>query len=276
MSEPTVGLRKLLEGVVYEIIPMKDAYERALNLPPGSFVSVTASPAKGMGATIELSEQLAGRGYKVIPHISARLTADHAELVAMVRRLDAVGITRAFVVGGDTTAPGEFFDAMSLIRALVQLDHPFVELGVTGYPEGHPFIPEQLLIDALLEKQPHASYMATQMCFDTDRIVSWVHERRASGVDLPLVIGLPGAIDTFKLMTIGARIGVGTSLKFLSKNRRAMGKLMKPGQFTPDELLEGLVQLSDDPAMKIWGLHLFTFNQIESTLRWLEGLLSPT
>ena len=271
-----VGIRKLLEGVVYEIIPMKNALGKALDLPAGAFVSVTASPSKGMDATIELSEQLAEHGYLVIPHLSARLTKTRADLKEHVRRLEAVGITRAFVVGGDGAQQGEFFDAMDLIRALDDFGHPFGELGVTGYPEGHPFIPDSLLVQALLQKQPYASYMATQMCFDTDKIVDWVHARRASGVDLPVVIGIPGAIETMKLMTVGVRIGVGTSLKFLSKNRRTISKLMKPGHFTPDDLLEGLVVLSDDPAMNIWGLHLFTFNQIESTLEWLQDVTTTS
>lgn len=270
------GIKKLLDGVVYELIPMKNAFEKALSLPSGAFVSVTASPAKGMEATIDLSEQLAARGFLVIPHLSARLTKTAAELEDHVRRLEAAGITRAFVVGGDAEDPGEFFDAMDLIRALDELDHPFTELGVTGYPEGHPFIPDDQLIQALLDKQPFASYMATQMCFDVDKIVSWVHDRRASGVDLPLVIGIPGAIDTMKLMSIGARIGVGTSLKYLAKNRRTVAQLMRPGHFTPDELLQGLVTLSDDPAMNIWGLHIFTFNQIEGTLEWLEGITTAS
>jgi methylenetetrahydrofolate reductase (NADPH) len=251
---------------------MKNAFEKALDIPAGSIVSVTASPAKGMEATVELSEQLAERGYSVIPHLSARLTKSTAELKETVRRLEAAGVTKCFVVGGDADDPGEFFDAYALIQALDHMGHPFTELGVTGYPEGHPFIPEAKLVEALLNKQPYASYMATQMCFDVGKIVEWVRTRRASGVDLPLVIGIPGAIDSVKLMTIGARIGVGTSLKFLAKNRRTVSRLMRPGQYTPDDLLEGLIQLSDDPAMNIWGLHLFTFNQIEGTREWLEAL----
>ena len=264
------GSDVLLDGAVFEIIPMKNAFEKALDLPPRAIVSVTASPAKGMEATVELSEQLADRGYRVIPHLSARLTKTQAELEDNVRRLAGAGITRAFVVGGDAEDPGDFFDAMALITGLGRIEHPFTEIGVTGYPEGHPFIDDDLLVRALREKQPHASYIATQMCFDTDKIRDWLTRRRAEGIGLPVIVGIPGAIDTMKLMTIGARIGVGTSLKFLAKNRRSVAKLIKPGHYTPDELIDDLAPMAEDPKMSIVGLHIFTFNQVEGTLEWLE------
>ena len=50
-------------------------------------VTVTASPAKGLDATLDLTERLAGRGYRVVPHISARLVADGAHLADIVARL---------------------------------------------------------------------------------------------------------------------------------------------------------------------------------------------
>lgn len=268
----TAGLQRLLEGVVFEIIPMKNALEKALLLPAGARISVTASPAKGMDATIELTEQLAERGYTMIPHLSARLTKTRVELESHVRRLTHAGVTRALIVGGDATDPGEFFDAMALIRSLDTMAHPFAELGVTGYPEGHPIISNDVLQAALVEKQPHASYIATQMCFDITTISAWVKQIRSAGVALPLVVGIPGAIDSIKLMTIGARIGVGTSLKYLAKNRRSVARLMLPGHFTPDELLDGLATLAEDPLMNLAGLHLFTFNQVEGTLEWLESV----
>ena len=43
-------------------------------------------------------------------------------------------------------------------------------MGVAGYPEGHPAIPEEQLIDALLAKQEHATHVTTQMTFDGDAI----------------------------------------------------------------------------------------------------------
>lgn len=261
-----MSTRDLLTASIFEVIPLKGAAEKALGLPAGANVSVTASPAKGMIATVELSEHLAGRGYTVIPHISARLTKTKGELETHVARWREAGMTKAFVVGGDADEPGEFFDALALLTAMSAIDHPFTELGITGYPEGHPTIPEDLLMTALIAKAPFASYIATQMCFDVDAIAEWIGSIRREGVTLPVFVGIPGASETVKLMTIGARIGVGASLRYLAKHRHVVGRLIRPGVFTPDRLVDQVGQL--DPGLGVAGFHIFTFNQITDTVEW--------
>lgn len=263
MNQP---LKALLANSIYEIIPMKNTAEKALGIPKGSTVSVTASPTKGMIATVELAEHMAANGYLVIPHISARLVKSTQELQMIVDRVTAAGATSVFIVGGDADDPGEFFDAASLIRRLNQIGHPFTKIGITGYPEGHPSITDDALMAALVEKAPAADYIATQMCFDTGAIARWAGKVRARGVALPLYVGIPGASETSRLMTIGARIGVGTSLKYLARNRKAITKLIRPGLFTPDELVTELAELD----VGIGGFHIFTFNQIDDTVEWVD------
>lgn len=262
-------IKTLLTNSIYEIIPMKNTAEKALGLPKGSNVSVTASPAKGMIATVELAEHMAANGYRVIPHISARLTKSTDELKMVVDRVIAAGATSVFIVGGDADDPGEFFDAASLIRRLNEIGNPFTKLGITGYPEGHPSITDDALMTALIEKAPSADYIATQMCFDTRAIARWATKVRATGVALPLYAGIPGASETSRLMTIGARIGVGTSLKYLAKNRKSITKLIRPGLFTPDKLVTDLAELD----VGIGGFHIFTFNQIDDTVEWVEKVM---
>ncbi|MEX0756588.1 MAG: methylenetetrahydrofolate reductase, partial [Acidimicrobiia bacterium] len=183
------GRRKLLERTIFEVIPMKNTAEKARDLPAGATVSVTASPDKGMMATVELCEALAAEGFDVVPHISARLTESGDQLRMIVDRVRDAGATKAFVVGGDVQVGTEFGDALALLRALDALDHPFAEIGVAAYPEGHPTIPEHVLQTSLLEKQAHAHYMATQMCFDAGKIGTWIRRERAAGP-----AGLPDSI----------------------------------------------------------------------------------
>jgi methylenetetrahydrofolate reductase (NADPH) len=262
------GRRTLLEGALFEVIPMKNTAEKARDLPKGARVSVTASPGKGMMATVELCESLASDGYDVVPHISARLTASMDELRTVVERMRDAGVNRAFVVGGDSETGTEFPDAVALLRALATLDHPFAEIGVAAYPEGHPSIPAHTLRTSLIEKQAWASHMVTQMCFDAEQITSWIRSERNAGVTMPLVIGIPGVTDPARLMTIGARIGVGQSLRYLSKNRGTIVQLLRPGPYNPDKLIGKLSDLAVDPIANAIGLHVFTFNQIESTAAW--------
>lgn len=266
------GLEQLLDNSVFELIPMKNTLERAGVLPPGTRVSVTASPVKGMSATVELSAELTSIGLEVVPHISARLTKTKGELEGIVERLTALGIDEVFVVGGDADDPGDFVDAMDLIRHLDTLDHPFSRIGVTGYPEGHPAISDELLMRALIDKQPYASSVTTQMCFDPDAIRDWVLAIRDRGIELPVIVGIPGVTELTKLIGISARIGVGTSLRFLSKNRSLAAKLLKP--YAPDDLVDALADLTEEAGLGIHGLHIYTFNQVEATLDWHHGLRS--
>ncbi|MGH8927888.1 MAG: methylenetetrahydrofolate reductase, partial [Acidimicrobiia bacterium] len=64
---------ELLSQATFEVIPMKSTLEKAASLPAGSSVSVTASPAKGIEATIDLAIALHDIGYRSVPHLAARM-----------------------------------------------------------------------------------------------------------------------------------------------------------------------------------------------------------
>ena len=243
-------------------------------------MSVTASPAKGIEATVELCEQLTERGFSAVAHLSARMVRDRAHLRALLGRLAAAGVDRAFVVGGDADGDGDFRDGLSLLREIADLGHQFSEVGVPCYPQGHPDIPNDRLLEVLAAKEPFADYMTTQMCFDPKAIATWIAARRTSGLALPIHIGLPGVAELQKLALISARIGVRDSKRFLSKNVRLVGQLVRPGGYRPDGLLESLGPVLADPVADVRDLHIYTFNQVETTEEWrrryLALLRSPT
>jgi hypothetical protein len=99
------ALSALVASPKFELVPLKNALAQAAFLPPGALVSVTASPAKGMDATIELGSRLRERGYVVVPHLSAHMIRDRAHLAELLGRMRDAGIDRAFVVGGDAMTP---------------------------------------------------------------------------------------------------------------------------------------------------------------------------
>ncbi len=273
-AETKAALRRVLEHAKFELIPLKNVLDQARFLPTGATVSVTASPAKGLDATIDLAEQLQQMGFDVVPHLSARLTRDRSHLETIVKRLDSLGIHKAFVVGGDADVPGDYFDGLSLLTDLEEIGHPFTEIGLPSYPEGHAVIPTEALTQALFDKQRFASYMATQMCFDGRAIERWLGEMRPRGVSLPVVLGVPGVADRLKLLSISARIGVGDSVRFLKKNTSLIGKFAKPGGYSPAELLEDLGPFLADPGANIQGAHIYTFNQCETTEAWRQDYLA--
>jgi methylenetetrahydrofolate reductase (NADPH) len=268
------ALERVLADPTFELIPLKNAREQAGALPRGATVSVTASPGKGIEATIELTIELERAGLRAIPHLSARMIRDRAHLAGLLTRLADAGIDRAFVVGGDADEPGEFLDGLSLLRAMADLGQQPAEVGVPCYPQGHPDIPDDTLLQALRDKAPLVQYMTSQLCFDPKAIGSFIAARRAEGNELPVKIGLPGVAEIPKLLSISARIGVKDASKFILKNVRFVGALLRSGGiYRPTSLVEKLAPLIADPAANVLGFHVYTFNNVAATEAWRQVAL---
>lgn len=267
------AIRRCLEAPKYELVPLKGALGCSRHLPDGATVDVTASASKGMTPTVDLAVELQKRGFDVIPHLSARITSDRAELERVLDRLTGAGITKAFVIGGDADGYGEFFDALALLTAMDTIDHGIVEIGIAGYPEGHHIVDDATIDRAVAAKAPFAEYLTTQMCFSPEAVSTWVDRVRRQGIDLGVYIGIPGVAELRKLLALSLRIGVGPSTRFLEHSKGVVGRLARPGGYTPDDLIIGLAPLLADPAAKIAGLHIYSFNQVETTEQWRQEML---
>jgi methylenetetrahydrofolate reductase (NADH) len=258
----------------FELIPMEGARERAAHLPKGAKVAITCSPTRGIESTLLLGEELSERGFQIVPHISARLVAGRAHLEEIVRRLDDLGVGEVFVIGGDARKPaGPFSGALELLSAMTDLGHDFEHIGIGGYPEGHPAIDDNTLLRALLDKQPFATYIVSQMCFDPGAILDWVADMRRRGIELPVYVGLPGVVERKRLLRVSLKIGVGDSARFLTKYTNVLTRLLKPGGYNPDGLVKELAPYVGDREYNIVGFHIYTFNQVESTEKWRQQTL---
>ncbi len=259
----------------YEVIPLEGTEESVVeHVPKDIALTVTASPGKGTWATVELAEQLAAHGFGVAPHLSARLIRDRLELGEILQRLRGAGIRNAFVVAGDIDEPsGEFEGATGLLEAMSEIGHDLVEVGITGYPESHPKISDEMTIQAMHEKAPYATYIISQICFDPEVTSDWARRVWLRGVKLPIRIGMPGYVNRQKLVRISAGIGLGESARFLHRQRNWLLKLFMPGGYSPDRLIEGLKPGFADPESNIQGLHIYTFNELEQTEAWRRELL---
>jgi len=272
-EDQRAALKRLVAEAKFELIPLDSVMAKCDALPDGAAVTVTASPSHGIEATFDLCAALAARGHDVTPHLSAHVTRDRAHLQALLDQAREANITRVFVVGGDAKDRGNFHDGLHLLQAMDELGHPFTEIGIPSYPEGHADIADDVLLQALKEKQRYATAMTTQMCFNPGAVASWLTRMRAEGIALPLHLGVPGVAELAKLMTISARIGIADSARYLKKNKRMVGHLMKKGSFGPDVFLESLASTLADPVADVQALHVFTFNQVQNTADWQRRML---
>lgn len=276
MSRDSGGdaVSSLLAMPQFELVPVRGASDAARALPAGTTVTVTVSSRGGTAATVELVERLSARGFRAVPHLAARQFHDDRELSEVLDRLDGAGVRGAFVVAGDVGPPvGRFPDGLSLLRAMDRIGHRLTSIGVPSYPEGHPTIDDSTLWSALRAKQAYADYTVTQMCFDPDAVCRFVETARARGITLPVMVGVPGAVDTRKLLRIGMRIGVGESIRFAKGHLGIAGELLRPGGYRPGGLVHSLAQRSEARGCELAGLHIYTFNQVEATIAWLRRAL---
>jgi methylenetetrahydrofolate reductase (NADPH) len=273
-SEPVDSKRATLvhalRGASYEILPFKKTEAGVLeHVPLDVGLTVTTTEAKGLGPTIDLAVRLSRHGYTAAPHLAARLVRDDAHLADIVAELREAGIRSVFVIGGDAAEPaGSFPDALSLLRGLDEIGHPFSTVGIGGYPEGHGHIPDAVIEKALAQKAPHATQVITQLCFDAGTTVDWARKVRSRGVDLPVRVGIPGAVSRQKLVRITAGIGLGQSARFLKKQQNMFWRFFLPGGYSPNRLIRRLTPSFGQAGSNLAGFHVFTFNELEKTQSW--------
>ncbi|MDX6316127.1 MAG: methylenetetrahydrofolate reductase [Streptomyces sp.] len=269
-------MKQLLSRVRYEVLPAPSTEDKVLaHVPRDVVITVTASPVKGLDPTLDLTVRLAAHGYRVVPHIPARLLRDGAHVAEVAERLRAVGVDDVFVPAGDADPPaGPYEGALPVLRRLSELGSPFTHVGITGYPESHPLIADDITIQAMWDKRAHATYIVSNLCFDPRVLGDWVTRVRRRDVTLPVHLGVAGPVERTKLLAMATRIGVGESTRFLAKHPSWFVRLAAPGGYSPDRLLTRTAPALAAPSAAVTGLHVFTFNQIAETERWRRDMLA--
>jgi methylenetetrahydrofolate reductase (NADPH) len=270
-------VRRVVASTTFELVPLKNLDAQLPELPEGAKVSVTCSPVKGIDATLDLAAKLKASGLRPTPHVAARLVRDRAHVRDIADRLKGEGFEELFLIAGDEEHPtGEYEGSLAVLRHLLEEDHGLARIGCAGYPDGHVFIDQHSLRLALHGKQAALAeagvdgWVSTQMCFDQKAIARWLEAERAAGLTLPIRLGIPGPIDRAKLLTMGARVGVGQSLRYLKKNGSGLMKLLTGTAYNPTTLLGAIG--SDLDRLGVEGLHLFTFNQLGPSVAWQKAV----
>jgi methylenetetrahydrofolate reductase (NADPH) len=268
------AIRRLLQHARYEVLPTATIEAKVLGTVPTDIpITITASPSMGLERTVEMAESLTSQGYDVVPHLAARMVSGRAELTELVERLTAAGVTNVFVPGGDAQTVGDYPDALTMLEDLTAMGSPFKDVGVAGYPESHPTINDDLTIQSMWDKRKHATYVVSNLTFDPGVVKDWVHRMRLRGINLPLLLGLPGPVDRTKLLGMATKIGVGDSTRFLSKQKGLMTRLVAPGGFTGESFLTKCAPSVGEPEARVDGLHVYTFNQVTETEAWRQDWL---
>ncbi len=176
-----------LEPARFEVLPFARSLEEAARLPEKVRLTITCSPKHGPDRSIEFAGKLRELGHQVTVHVAARMISDRDHLDRILAAMAQARADDLFLIGGDADRPlGAYASAVELIDVVAAHPQRPRTIGIAGYPEGHPAIPDEALEHALAHKSGHADYVATQMCFDPDTLLSWVARQRAGGMALPV------------------------------------------------------------------------------------------
>ena len=273
------AMSDLAANLHYEIVPMNTIEQAIEDLPAGADVSVTCSPARGIVATQGYTDRLQSLGHRPVPHLAARLVEGPEHAAQLAAWLRDHSVSEVFVVAGDAPeAAGPYEGALAFMRDLLAANPGVQRVGFTGYPDGHSKIDGDVLNSQLHAKQALLAeagvdgWISTQMCFEQAKIRSWIETQRVAGISLPIRLGVPGVVDRNRLMNMGSRLGIGASVRYLSKNRSTVMHLMAPGGFDPTDMV---VAFADDAEqLGIEALHSFTFNAVADTRAWQETIVA--
>jgi len=260
----------------------QDARAIAALLPAGTPVYVNHLPRHNLLDSIPTLVAVRDAGLEPVPHIAARRIKDRAELqVFLTRAVGDAGVRKALILGGDEVqALGAYADGTALIREGLLADSGLKEIGLPGYPEGHPRIPSAALERAFAEKRSLATgqglgaYVLTQFSFAPARVIEYCAGLARSAPDVPVYVGLAGPTDPLALLRFAHRCGVSASLRAL--RTQGMDAVRLVTHTDPADQLAALAHYCSVHAdCNVVGIHLFTFGGVTASAQWINHQLSP-
>ena len=257
-----------------------DARAIADLLPAGTPVLVNHLPRHALADTLGGLVAVHDAGLEPVPHLAARRVTSTAELEGFLKAAVArAKVTKLLLIGGDVPAPaGSFRDSLSLLQSGLIAQAGIREVVFAGYPEGHPTVDADTMIDALDAKLALAKSQGlgvrviTQFSFAPARILdfcTWLYRRAP---DVPVQVGIPGPTSPQALLRFARICGVGASFRAMTQQGFGAVKLLThtdPG----DQLAMIAAHVRSNPHTNIAGVHVFSFGGVAKTAEWMNGVI---
>jgi methylenetetrahydrofolate reductase (NADPH) len=271
---------ELLVAGSLEISPreLHRAADVAALLPANTCVYIPSLRGLPLARTLEAVAAIRAAGLDPVPHVSARRILDKEEFEEFIKEAVACyGVHRVLLLGGDEPRPkGPFADSLQILESGLLADSGIREIGVAGYPEGHPRISN--LSEAFNQKillareQGLGVYVVTQFSFAPGRVVEYCARLARSAPDVSIYVGVAGPTDPVALARYAQRCGVSVSLRALRTLGSGIARLLT--QSDPREQLIALARysLSREPS-NVVGVHLYSFGGAVTTASWMRELI---
>jgi methylenetetrahydrofolate reductase (NADPH) len=279
-ADPIAAIADFMRGFSLEATrpSADDVADLADTAPKGTRVYVSAVSTHPARESIEAAIELRKAGFEPVPHLAVRNFATAGELDAFLARMSGeAGVQRLLVIAGDRDEPaGDFHSSVEVIDSGALQRHGIVEVGIAGYPDGHPRIPQLDVDRALADKLRAAEttglavHIVTQFCFDGAAIVKWLLRLRDFGIEQPVRVGLAGPTNLSTLLRYAKRCGVRASAQGLARQAGLVRQLF--AMSAPDALVRVLAQARAERHLGEIAPHFFSFGGLARTARWAEAV----
>jgi len=273
------AIAELVSGGSLEMSPreLHRAGEVAARLPTGTCVYIPSLPGLPLARTLDMVAALRAAGLDPVPHVSARRILEKEDFRRfLLRCVSDCGVHRVMLIGGDEPRPkGPYADSLEVLREGLLAECGVREIGVAGYPEGHPRIAASILEESFREKlrlakdQNLGLYVVTQFSFAPARVVEFCAALARNAPTVPVYVGVAGPSDPAALARYAQRCGVSVSLRALRNLGFGIARLVT--HTDPQEHVAALAryQLSRGQG-NVVGVHLYSFGGALRTADWMR------
>ena len=256
----------------------------AVSMPAGTRVYITDVGVDPLSDYVEAARRTTELGYTPVPHVPVRRIESAEALDDRLSRLRGeANVHDVLVIAGEADATmGPFDESLQALRTGAFDRHGMTEIGVAGHPEGNVAYRDVdpsgvLQAKADLAEASDATFrIVTQFGFDGEAFTRWARAVAASGIDLPIHLGVAGPAKITTLIKFAAMCGVGNSLKFLRKRASAITALAT--KHSPEEVVGPIERAwAVEDGANIAGMHVFPFGGLAATTEWLteRGSFAP-
>ena len=283
-TEPRLEVRvaELVAAGSLEISPreLHRAKEVAALLPSGSCVYIPSLPGLPLTRTLDAIAAIRDAGLDPVPHVSARRILNRDEFRDFLRRAATdYGVHRVLLIGGDEPrAKGPFADSLQILEERLLAECGVREIGIAGYPEGHPRIPANAIDKALERKLELAAaqsigvYVLTQFSFAPPRVIEYCASLARRWPNLPVYVGIAGPTDPAALVRYAQRCGVSRSFRALRTLGTGIAQLVT--NTDPRDQLVSVARYTraHEPSNAV-GVHIYSFGGAVRAAAWMRERL---
>ena len=279
------AVKNFLDGFSVEVTPKAASKIENFEdyVPSGTLIYIAHIEGTPIDEMVATAKKINDQGFCPMPHFPARIIKDKKVLNDWISRYkNEANVSNALLIAGGANKPyGEYDSSIQLIESELFDKANFSNLHIAGHPEGSldidPDGSTKNVDYALSWKNEYskrtdaAMAITTQFSFDADAVISWANSVKASGVDIPIHIGIAGPAKLQTLLRYSLECGVGASIKIIQKRAKDLTKLLLP--YKPTTIISQLAEYKDkNPDFNIEKVHFFPLGGVKQVSDFVKEI----